>query len=69
MADAEINGTPIREGDKVVVWFVSANYDDEVFPDAERFDVGRDPNPHMAFGSGGPRTSAWARTSRAWRSG
>ena len=52
--DLELRGTKIREGDKVVVWFVSGNYDEEVFPDAERFDVGRDPNPHMAFGGGGP---------------
>ena len=54
MRDLELRGTQIREGDKVVVWFVSGNYDEEVFPEADRFDVGRDPNPHMAFGSGGP---------------
>jgi cholest-4-en-3-one 26-monooxygenase len=43
---------------------VSANYDDEVFPDAERFDVGRDPNPHMAFGSGGPHVCLGAHLAR-----
>ena len=47
----------IREGDKVVVWFVSGNFDADVLPDAERFDVGRDRNPHMAFGTA-VRTSA-----------
>jgi len=62
--DLELRGTSIREGDKVVVWFVSANYDDEVFPDAERFDVGRDPNPHMAFGSGGPHVCLGAHLAR-----
>ena len=62
--DLELRDTPIREGDKVVVWFVSANYDDEVFPDAERFDVGRDPNPHMAFGSGGPHVCLGAHLAR-----
>jgi cytochrome P450 len=62
--DLELRDTSIREGDKVVVWFVSANYDDEVFPDAERFDVGRDPNPHMAFGSGGPHVCLGAHLAR-----
>jgi cytochrome P450 len=63
-ADVELRGTPIRQGDKVVVWFVSGNYDEEVFPDAERFDVGRDPNPHMAFGSGGPHVCLGAHLAR-----
>jgi cytochrome P450 len=62
--DLELRGTSIREGDKVVVWFISGNYDDEVFPDAERFDVGRDPNPHMAFGSGGPHVCLGAHLAR-----
>jgi cytochrome P450 len=62
--DVELRGTPIRQGDKVVVWFVSGNYDEEVFPDAERFDVGRDPNPHMAFGSGGPHVCLGAHLAR-----
>jgi cytochrome P450 len=52
--DVELRGERIRAGDKVVVWFVSGNRDEEVFPDPNRFDVGRGPNPHMAFGSGGP---------------
>jgi cytochrome P450 len=62
--DLEFQGTSIREGDKVVVWFVSGNYDEEVFSDAERFDVGRDPNPHMAFGSGGPHVCLGAHLAR-----
>ena len=52
--DLELRGEQIHEGDKVVVWFVSANRDDQVFPEPDRFDVGLDPNPHMTFGSGGP---------------
>ena len=62
--DLELRGTQIREGDKVVVWFVSGNYDEEVFPEAERFDVGRDPNPHMTFGSGGPHVCLGAHLAR-----
>jgi cytochrome P450 len=52
--DTELRGVPIRQGDKVVVYFISANYDDDVFPDPFRFDIARDPNRHVAFGSGGP---------------
>lgn len=46
----------IRRGDKVVLWFVSANRDEEVFQDPFRFDVGRSPNEHMAFGKSGVHT-------------
>ena len=53
-ADTEIRGQPIAAGDKVVVWYVSANFDDEVFEAPERFDVGRSPNRHLTFGGGGP---------------
>jgi cytochrome P450 len=52
--DTELRGVQIRENDKVVVWFASANYDEEVFPDPFRFDVTRTPNRHFAFGAGGP---------------
>jgi cytochrome P450 len=50
--DAELAGQAIREGDKVTVWYVSANRDEEVFPEPDRFDVGRTPNDHLAFGFG-----------------
>lgn len=62
--DLEMHGTSIREGDKVVVWFVSGNHDEEIFDQPERFDVGRDPNPHMAFGSGGPHVCLGAHLAR-----
>jgi len=52
--DVEFGGQTIRAGDKVVVWYVSANFDEEVFADPLRFDVGRQPNPHITFGGGGP---------------
>jgi cytochrome P450 len=48
----ELAGTRIAEGDKVVVYHVSANHDERRFPDPFRFDPERDPNDHMAFGQG-----------------
>ncbi len=52
--DVELRGVPIRQGDKVVVWYTSANRDEEVFEDAYRLDLRRSPNPHTTFGRGGP---------------
>jgi cytochrome P450 len=54
MADTELHGTRIAEGDKVMMFYGSANRDADVFADPDVFDVGRDPNPHVAFGGGGP---------------
>jgi cytochrome P450 len=51
-ADVELGGMSIRAGDKVVVSFTSANRDERVFPDPDRFDVRRAPNPHLSFGHG-----------------
>jgi cytochrome P450 len=48
----EIAGLPIRAGDKVVVSFASANRDETVFADPDRFDPARQPNPHLTFGHG-----------------
>ena len=53
MRDTEIAGTPVAEGDKVLLWYVSGNRDESVFEDPHRFDVRRDPNPHQGFGGGG----------------
>jgi len=50
--DVELRGQKIREGDKLVLFYASANRDEEMFPDAQRFDVGRNPNDHLAFGIG-----------------
>ncbi len=59
--DVELRGKQIRAGDKVVIYFVSGDYDDEQFADPYRFDITRDPNDHMAFGRGGPHLclGAW----------
>ena len=51
-ADVERHGQTIREGDTVGVFYPSANRDEAVFDDPYRFDVGRNPNHHMAFGHG-----------------
>jgi cholest-4-en-3-one 26-monooxygenase len=48
-----LNGADIKEGDKVVMWYVSSNRDETKFDDPERFDVTRSPNEHQAFGAGG----------------
>ncbi len=48
--DCELAGQQITEGDKVVMFYASANWDTEVFTDPERFDLSRDPNPHVSFG-------------------
>ena len=50
--DVELAGTPIRRGDKVTYWEMSANRDELVFDDPFRFDVSRYPNPHVGFGLG-----------------
>lgn len=50
--DAELNGTAIKEGDKVVMWYVSSNRDEDRYEDPDVFDVTRNPD-HQAFGAGG----------------
>ena len=50
--DTEIAGQKIRENDKVVVFYPSANRDAATFPDPHTFDITRDPNVHLAFGWG-----------------
>jgi cholest-4-en-3-one 26-monooxygenase len=50
--DVELNGATIREGDKVVMWYVSSNRDETRYADPDRFDVTRNPE-HQAFGAGG----------------
>jgi cytochrome P450 len=50
--DAELGGRLIRSGDKVVVYHISAHYDERQFADPKRFDIRREPNDHLAFGQG-----------------
>jgi len=51
-ADTEVRGVPIAKGESVLLSYVSANRDEEVFTDPARFDIGRDPNKHLSFGYG-----------------
>ena len=51
-ADTEVRGVPIKKGESVLLSYVSANRDEDVFDEPFRFDVGRDPNKHLAFGYG-----------------
>ena len=52
--DTDLAGTAIAAGQKIVVFYASANRDERVFDEPDRLDVGRVPNPHLAFGGGGP---------------
>jgi cytochrome P450 family 142 subfamily A polypeptide 1 len=51
--DVELRGRRLREGDKVMLLYPSGNRDSLVFDDPFRFDIERDPNPHLAFGGYG----------------
>lgn len=51
-ADTEIGGKTIRAGDKVVMWYISANRDEDMFVDPDRFNVGRGNIQHVGFGTG-----------------
>ena len=53
-SDMELHGKQIKEGDAIAMYYVSANRDPEVFPNPDSFDITRSPNPHLAFGGGGP---------------
>ncbi|MFJ1666521.1 cytochrome P450 [Streptomyces bottropensis] len=52
--DLELGGKQIRKGDRVGIFYASANHDPDVFTDPDSFDITRDPNPHLGFGGGGP---------------
>ena len=52
--DTEIRGVPIAAGERVTMWYPSANRDENVFDDPFRFNISRSPNPHISFGGGGP---------------
>ena len=62
--DVELRGEKIREGERVVLWYASANFDEAVFDDPLRFDVTRTPNEHVAFGAGGPHFCLGANLAR-----
>ncbi|MFG2131613.1 cytochrome P450 [Streptomyces sp. NPDC048751] len=52
--DTELGGKRIKKGDRVGIFYASANHDPDVFENPEAFDITRDPNPHLGFGGGGP---------------
>ncbi len=62
--DTEIAGQRIRAGEKVVMWYGSANRDESVFADPYRFDVRRMPNEHLGFGGPGPHFCLGAHLAR-----
>ncbi len=62
--DTVVGGETIREGDKISLWYISANRDEDVFDDPFRFDITREPNPHIAFGGGGPHFCLGAQLAR-----
>ncbi|MEU2288775.1 cytochrome P450 [Streptomyces sp. NPDC013178] len=52
--DTELGGKLVKKGDRVGIFYASANHDPEVFDQPDAFDITRDPNPHLGFGGGGP---------------
>jgi cholest-4-en-3-one 26-monooxygenase len=62
--DHEYKGVRLRAGDKVSIWYTSANRDEDVFADPFTFDIARSPNPHVAFGGGGPHHCLGAHLAR-----
>ncbi|MFF4268487.1 cytochrome P450 [Streptomyces sp. NPDC001536] len=52
--DTELGGKKIKQGDRVGIFYASANHDPDVFENPDTFDITRDPNPHLGFGGGGP---------------
>ena len=62
--DTVLEETELHEGDKVIMFYNSANRDEDVFSDAYTFDVRRDPNPHIGFGAAGPHFCLGAHLAR-----
>jgi cholest-4-en-3-one 26-monooxygenase len=62
--DLEYKGHQLKAGQKVSIWYVSANRDEDVFDDPFRFDIRRSPNEHVAFGGGGPHHCLGANLAR-----
>jgi cytochrome P450 len=63
-ADTVLSGEELHDGDKVILLYPSANRDEEVFEDPFRFDVLRNPNPHVGFGASGPHFCLGAHLAR-----
>ena len=54
ICDTEVSGQRVAEGDKIVLFYPSANRDEDIFANPFTFDIGREPNPHVGYGGGGP---------------
>ncbi len=64
LEDCEVGGQAIAAGDKLCMFYIAANRDEDVFDDPYRFDVRRDPNPHVGFGGPGPHFCLGAHLAR-----
>ncbi|MEE3331778.1 MAG: cytochrome P450, partial [Myxococcota bacterium] len=62
--DTVLDGTEMKEGDKVTLWYASANRDEDVFDDPFSFNVRRTPNEHLGFGGPGPHYCLGANLAR-----
>ena len=62
--DTEVGGQALTAGDKLAMWYASANRDEAQFPDPFRFDLTRDPNPQVGYGAGGPHFCLGANLAR-----
>ncbi|MEV0387088.1 cytochrome P450 [Nonomuraea sp. NPDC050643] len=62
--DHELNGHLLKAGDRVTLWYCSANRDENVFTDPDAFDITRSPNPHVGFGGPGPHFCLGANLAR-----
>lgn len=62
--DVQMRDVDMKKGEKLVLWYVSGNRDEEIFTDPDSFDVSRSPNPHLSFGRGGPHMCLGAHLAR-----
>ena len=62
--DGDLDGHPVTAGQKVLLFYCSANRDEDVFTDPDRFDITRSPNPHLGFGGPGPHYCLGANLAR-----
>ncbi|BBX03862.1 steroid C27-monooxygenase [Mycolicibacterium moriokaense] len=64
LADTEVAGVPIKKGQRLVLFYRSANFDEDVFADPHTFNILRDPNPHLSFGGTGAHYCVGANLAR-----
>jgi cholest-4-en-3-one 26-monooxygenase len=64
LEDTEVDDQLVHKGERVGLYFASANFDEDAFDDPQRFDIGRTPNPHVTFGAGGSHYCIGANLSR-----